>query len=115
MLIYGQDLKLPIDLSTGSLNDTGFDGNKPYHVYAQEIKRNLKTTFESVERNLRKSRGKMQNVYNKKAYESRYTNGQFVFTKSDSLSKLEPKFDGPYMVVKCRHPVYDIKKVSSIS
>ncbi|KII63191.1 Transposon Ty3-I Gag-Pol polyprotein [Thelohanellus kitauei] len=107
-LTYGQELKLPIDLK---LYDNTEDLiNKGYHVFVNDLNRKLHSAFTAATSQLEKNGIYMSAAYNKHLNERFYKQGDRVLLKCLRGGKLDPKFEGPFVIENAKHPVYTIRK-----
>ncbi|KII66883.1 Retrovirus-related Pol polyprotein [Thelohanellus kitauei] len=112
-LVYGCELRLPIDLCRPISESSLDQGN--YHIFVKKFKKELEDTFNIVNSNLSKSGQSMEQNYNKKLCVNNFKIGDMVLVKELTRSKLDPLFEGPFEVIKSKHPVYTIRNCQDSS
>lgn len=105
-------MRLPIDLMMSIKTTTTY--SKPnHHTFVQKLKRELDNNFRIVDLNLNKSDIQQKNNYDKKVYETKFQKGNCILMQNKGASKLDPKFEGPYLIKEARHPNYLIQRLDT--
>ena len=115
MLMFGRELRLPIDVISPAVGDTGKYRNSS--DYAQQLKVRLEQVFESARHCMKKATLKQQRCYNNRLKQNVFVPGSLVYlfnvVKGKSPKENYLKWKGPYVVTKkYSEAVYQIRRNS---
>jgi hypothetical protein len=109
-VMTGREMSLPLDIMMGVLQDE----EKPsVPEYVEKLKNRMETCFEDVRNSLKRFGERQKRYYNLSIYGKEFQPGDMVYlrekTRKKQVSpKLQPKWKGPYVVIKRFGTVYEI-------
>ena len=108
-VMTGREVSLPLDVMLGALPEK----KQGVHDYVQALHERMETCFQDVRENLKKFGEKQKKYYNLSTFGDEYKPGDMVYlrekTRKKQVSpKLQPKWKGPYMIVKRFGTVYEV-------
>ncbi|KII66752.1 Retrovirus-related Pol polyprotein [Thelohanellus kitauei] len=109
-IVLGQDIKLPVDLELPLITSQRSQ-RENYHVFVNDLILNLQNICKVSDEHLNSSQRKLKCTYDKKRYEIHHAVGDHVLLMNREGSKMEKKFEGPFVVTDANHPVYKIAEM----
>ncbi|KII63528.1 Retrovirus-related Pol polyprotein [Thelohanellus kitauei] len=106
MLCYGRELRLPIECMIQPQR-SNHDCN--YHIYVKRMADNINEIFSTAREHGTIMRNRFKINHDIKVFGKPYREGEKVFLKRKNRNKLDPIFDGPFIIIKSSHPVYTIE------
>ena len=106
MLMFGREVNVSSDIL--------FPFPRPeepsdVHKYVSELRDRLEECYHSARKNLRSAMERQKRDYDSRMVEHSYEKGDVVYKKEGAGRKLDEKYTGPYIIVKCLSPsVYKI-------
>ena len=97
-LMFGREVNIPSDIL--------FPFPKPeapstVHEYACKLRDKLEQSYHLVRKNLRKAAERQKRDYDSRAVQNVYKRGDIVYKKEGAGKKLDAKYTGPYVILKC--------------
>ena len=112
MLMLGREVNLPVDILTGSarVNSEKLEPAE-WLTKLQEIMTEAHTL---ARENISSSQRRQKRLYDLRSNENIFDEGDVVYkldqsTKIGRSRKLQSPCIGPYLIIGCRHPIYDIR------
>ena len=101
MMMFGRETKLPVDLTTASLDDEKSDEEEDY---AYQLRTRIRGAHKRAEECLGKSAVRQKTAYNRKSNDHKLQVGDFVWlhdpAKKKGVSpKLQLRWKGPFLIV----------------
>ena len=87
------------------------------HEYVSDLRNSLEVIYHTVRKNLKISAQRQKRDYDSRIVENVYQRGDLVYKKEGAGKKLDPKYVGPFIVIKClSQSVYKVqgKRVTMI-
>ena len=106
MLMFGREVNIPSDIL--------YPFPKPeepedIHEYVFELREKLENCYHMVRENLKSAAERQKQDYDSRMVEYSYKRGDVVYKREGFGKKLDTKYKGPYVIVKCLSPsVYEI-------
>lgn len=109
-VMTGREVALPLDIMMGDMES---EEKIKVPEYVQKLKDRMQTCFQDVREHLKRFGDRQTRYYNLAVYGKEYKSGELVYlrekTRRKQVSpKLQPKWKGPYLVVKRFGTVYEI-------
>ncbi|KII74744.1 hypothetical protein RF11_00234 [Thelohanellus kitauei] len=107
-MVFGSNIRLPVDIIFSQhLKPVNLTDSQ--HV--MQLRKTLKETHDNADKNIEKYQQYVKKNYDKKCTDKFYDVGDHVMVSKIVRSKLEPLYEGPYVVTKKKHPVYELKTI----
>lgn len=110
-LMFGRRCTFPVDYVLRLPSDSRVE--KSPVEWVNMVRSHLEKCHEAVRENISDYQVREKKTYDVKAYERKYEIGSYVY-KLDSIvtkgisKKLTPVYNGPFLIVKARHPLYTL-------
>ena len=95
-LMFGREHNLPVDVMYGLP-----PGEKPVETtaWARELRHRFDIAYEHVRKNIEASQVRQKKLYDQRSWGNEYNQGDLVWLSPLSRGKLDPFFQGPYIVL----------------
>ena len=114
MLIFGREVNIPSNILYPFPRP---EEPETVHEYVSDLRNSLEVIYHTVRKNLKISAQRQKRDYDSRIVENVYQRGDLVYKKEGAGKKLDPKYVGPFIVIKCLSPsVYKVqgKRVTMI-
>ena len=106
MLMFGREINIPSDILYTFPRP---EEPENIHEYVHDLRDKMEECYHIVRKNLKSAAERQKQDYDSRMVEYRYKKGDVVYKREGFGKKLDTKYKGPYIIIKCLSPsVYEI-------